>query len=398
MKWFNVRIIFTWNFGNNLNEGDGSVLKKTAGNISVLLIAVVFLTVINVAGVCFAAGSEDNLVGRWERYGDGAEGTIVAVEKVDGKYQSRLEKVTGTLTTLGFIVNDLKWKEVVWKSDTSYEGLDMFRYEAGGYEYRKSSLYINANGVLQVSVANSGDTDVIIGTYQTWRKLNSSTSGTDSRPGNLRASLVNGKVFLQWEAGLGGIKGYNLYRGKYSGGEEATPISDFPIEATSYTDANVDAGYTYYYFCRAVNTNNAESANSNEASVVVNSKRQIVLQIGNAYMTVNGAAKEIDPGRGTTPVIVNGRTILPIRALIEELGGTVGWEGSTQKVTVQLNQKTIELFIGSKTTLINGQEKATDVPPQIINSRTMVPLRYVIDNLGYEVLWDSDTKSVTINY
>lgn len=43
-------------------------------------------------------------------------------------------------------------------------------------------------------------------------------------------------------------------------------------------------------------------------------------------MTVNGVTREIDPGRGTSPVIVNGRTLLPIRAIIEALGGSVAWD------------------------------------------------------------------------
>jgi hypothetical protein len=50
-------------------------------------------------------------------------------------------------------------------------------------------------------------------------------------------------------------------------------------------------------------------------------------------MTVNGVKKEIDPGRGTVPVIVKGRTLVPIRAIIEELGGTIGWDGNERKVT-----------------------------------------------------------------
>lgn len=99
------------------------------------------------------------------------------------------------------------------------------------------------------------------------------------------------------------------------------------------------------------------------------SKNTIVLKINNPIMTVNGVQKEIDPGKGTEPVIVGGRTMLPIRALIEALGGTIGWDGS---------------------------EKFTEVAPQIVNGRTMVPLRYIIENLGYDVTWDGATSSVTI--
>lgn len=50
----------------------------------------------------------------------------------------------------------------------------------------------------------------------------------------------------------------------------------------------------------------------------------ISLQIGTPRMTINGVEKEIDPCRGTVPVIINDRTLLPVRAIVEEMGGTVG--------------------------------------------------------------------------
>ncbi len=55
-------------------------------------------------------------------------------------------------------------------------------------------------------------------------------------------------------------------------------------------------------------------------------------------MTVNGVKKEIDPGRGTVPVIVKGRTLVPIRAIIEEMGGTIEWDGNERKVTISLKE------------------------------------------------------------
>jgi hypothetical protein len=59
---------------------------------------------------------------------------------------------------------------------------------------------------------------------------------------------------------------------------------------------------------------------------------EIVLTIGDPMMMVNGEEKEIDPELGTTPVIINDRTLLPVRAIVEELGGTVGWNGDTREV------------------------------------------------------------------
>ncbi|NLI55791.1 hypothetical protein GX420_02215, partial [bacterium] len=123
-----------------------------------------------------------------------------------------------------------------------------------------------------------------------------------------------------------------------------------------------------------------------------------ILQINNPYMTVNGVKKEIDPGRGTVPVIIKGRTLVPIRAIIEEMGGTVDWDGDERKVTIKFKNKTIELWIDKKIAKVDGISKELDVPPMILNGRTMLPLRFVTEELGCTVNWEDKTKTVTITY
>lgn len=123
---------------------------------------------------------------------------------------------------------------------------------------------------------------------------------------------------------------------------------------------------------------------------------QISMKIGDAYMLTNGKSVEIDPGRGTKPLLVNNRTMLPIRATIEALGGSLSWEDSSKKVSIQLNGKTINLWIGSSSIQVNGQNINTDCAPAIINGRTYVPLRAVLENLGYTVQWVESTKSILI--
>ena len=125
----------------------------------------------------------------------------------------------------------------------------------------------------------------------------------------------------------------------------------------------------------------------------------IILQIGNKNFTVDGVQKELD----SPPIIKNGRTLLPIRAVIESLGGTIGWDGTEKKVTITLNSTNIELWIGKSIAKVNGADKPIDsqnpnVVPEIINGRTMLPVRFVTENLGAKVDWDGDTKTVTITY
>jgi len=125
----------------------------------------------------------------------------------------------------------------------------------------------------------------------------------------------------------------------------------------------------------------------------------IILQIGNKNFTVDGVQKELD----SPPIIKNGRTLLPIRAIIESLGGSIDWEATEKKVSITLGETKIELWIGRSTAKVNGVEKPIDsanpnVVPEIISGRTMLPVRFVTENLGAEVGWDGDTKTVTITY
>jgi photosystem II stability/assembly factor-like uncharacterized protein len=125
----------------------------------------------------------------------------------------------------------------------------------------------------------------------------------------------------------------------------------------------------------------------------------IVLQIGNSRFTVNGGSVTLD----SPPVIKNGRTLVPIRAIIEALGGTVGWDGTARKATVTLGRTTIELWIGKSTATVSGTSTPIDsanakVVPEIISGRTMLPLRFVSESLGCSIVWADATKTITINY
>lgn len=122
---------------------------------------------------------------------------------------------------------------------------------------------------------------------------------------------------------------------------------------------------------------------------------KIDLQIGNMYMNVNGAARLID-NNGTMPVLSSGRTMLPIRAVIEALGGTVEWDDRTFTTTVKIDSKTIKIKVGDKVAYVNGVAKSLDVPAQLINQRTMLPLRFIMENLGGSVTWDDATQVVVI--
>lgn len=124
----------------------------------------------------------------------------------------------------------------------------------------------------------------------------------------------------------------------------------------------------------------------------------IVVKLGDPWMVVNGVKKEIDPGRNTIPAKVDGRVLVPVRAIVEEMGGTIGWEPNEKRIDIELGAIKIQLWIDKRDAIINGERVIMDVPPMTISSRTMIPVRFVAENLGADVKWKDSTKEATISF
>lgn len=96
------------------------------------------------------------------------------------------------------------------------------------------------------------------------------------------------------------------------------------------------------------------------------------------------------------PIIKEGRTLVPARSVFEELGAVVSWNGETQMVRVEKDETVVQLTIDSDIFLKNGEEKKLDVPAEIINNRTMLPLRAVVEAMDCFVTWAQEQKTVHI--
>jgi N-acetylmuramoyl-L-alanine amidase len=99
------------------------------------------------------------------------------------------------------------------------------------------------------------------------------------------------------------------------------------------------------------------------------------------------------------PVIVEGRTLVPARVVFETLGGTVLWDDSgypVQSVSVSYRDASVLLTIGAATAVVNGAEAQLDVPAQIVNDRTLIPVRFVSESLGFTVRWDEAGRIVDV--
>lgn len=115
-------------------------------------------------------------------------------------------------------------------------------------------------------------------------------------------------------------------------------------------------------------------------------------------LVVSGNAIECDQA----PVIVEGRTLIPLRAVAESVGAEIEWLPETKTVHIGNALFDAKLIIGSNeleitNNLTNTTEtKEIDVPAQIMNGRTMVPVRVIAENFGLDVDWDQDTRTVSI--
>lgn len=96
------------------------------------------------------------------------------------------------------------------------------------------------------------------------------------------------------------------------------------------------------------------------------------------------------------PFVMENRTFVPFRAILEKAGAKVEWDKEAKKVTAELDGKKVEMTIGNKTILVDGKEVELDVAPLIKDNRTYIPLRGAFEGLGYEVEFEKDDNLYSI--
>ena len=117
-----------------------------------------------------------------------------------------------------------------------------------------------------------------------------------------------------------------------------------------------------------------------------------VLTIGDTKANVFGQIKYND----VAPIIENNRTMLPARFIAENLGADVEWMDKTRCVLITKEDTEIEIFIGNEYAKVNGKKYKLDSPAFIREDRTYTPVRFICENLGADVEWNSKEKSVKI--
>jgi len=109
---------------------------------------------------------------------------------------------------------------------------------------------------------------------------------------------------------------------------------------------------------------------------------------------INGESVAFDD---QTPIMVNGRVLVPVRFVFEGLGFDVDWNRSTSAAILERGNYTIVIVIGDSTFTVNGTSHDLDLPAQLINGRAMLPLGSILRAIGYDPIWSGTTRTVTIS-
>ncbi len=235
--------------------------------------------------------------------------------------------------------------------------------------------------------------------YAGWKKKSSDSSdssysggssssggggGSSSSKKDITAdsTIENGKVKVDKDSATNGSKVTVT----------VTPDEGYEIDTVTITDKNgkevklTDLGNGKYSFAMPSSDVKINAEFKKATDTAKDEEKTVIkMQIGNNVVSVDD--KEIN--NDVAPVIVNDRTLVPIRIVTETLGGDVEWNDSTKTVTLNIDGKTITMTIGVE---LEGY----GVAPEIINDRTYVPIRFVAEELGAVVNWNEETQEVVI--
>lgn len=129
-----------------------------------------------------------------------------------------------------------------------------------------------------------------------------------------------------------------------------------------------------------------------EAWLGNNSYNLLDLYIDSKTYWLNGETYTLDQ----PPIIKDDRTLVPIRLITEALGGEVEWTDNKEPIIIKYKEHTLEFLLNSKDVVVDGIPMTTDLAPQVVNNRTLVPIRFISENLGMDIDYDDATRCVSV--
>ena len=96
------------------------------------------------------------------------------------------------------------------------------------------------------------------------------------------------------------------------------------------------------------------------------------------------------------PVIIGRRVFVPVRGVFEEMNIRVDWMAEENRVHAVKGEKTVDMWIGRTTADVEGRQVGLEAPPRLLRGRTLVPLRFIGESLGAQVIWNAENSTVTV--
>ena len=308
--------------------------------------------------------------------GETVTGTLYYVNK-EGKRYDITNEATYTYSDGGRVCSEKNTDkpEFTVKDNAAYGSNLVITAKYGTYAQSDSVLLTVAEKLTNNKVKLS-TTNAKVGTKAniTFTLLNASGTPTklDFKPSKVNFRFVDASDstakfnFLYTAASLSSL----ATNGTMSGYVECDKPCTGKIELT-FSD---DSGHKYRVLSDTFTFSNQ----------VTPEKRTVTLTFGSKIMDINGTSKTMDVG----PIAYQNRTFVPLRAIGDAFDATTEWDNKTNKITIKYDNKTIVMTLGSPNYTVNGVAKpAMDVNPYVVAgvNRTMVPLRFIGEALGFEV-------------
>lgn len=381
-------------------------MKRKTSILVILAILIIGLTAVSVEGASASQTTSYDLTGKWNFAGGVGRGTIDITKQSGNEFSGTAYIDSGRTERLinGRITGNTITFTRMWDGQSLHQDYTgTLTIDANGNANMRGTFTQNDAGSWSWSASKSMPAPTPV-------KPAPVTPTPTTATGNNAEAFESG-VRIMWRPASG--LGYRIFRST-SPSELGISVTDFYITSTSYADVNVEPNTTYYYTVKPVLSEARplegieEKLGNTIATFIVKTggnidnpdsfKHFIMLKMGSPYMSVDGLSQEVDPGRGTTPLIISGRTMVPIRAVVEAMGGTAKWDDATQKIELKARGNTVIMWMDKANITVNGVSKKMDVAPVSRNGRTFVPLRFAAENLESKVDWINSTEEAVIVY